>query len=139
MENLSLCAVWVVLGQESCSGGARMDAGMQRKGCREDPPSLPVWEQGGLTSCCSPWCSPVPANCCSSRLGASRGSGEMLCCQCWKCVHFDPAVFLTCQRLKTGIELSSAGSWKDSCCLPCGQPRPPGIKHSCTISPLFNA
>lgn len=116
VENLSRCAVWVcpwsgilllegsgVLGPKECRRG-----GVQRG----PPVPLPLRKRVGpwLTNCCSLWCSRVPANCCCARLGVSRGSEGMLCCQCWKSVHFDPAVFLICQRLKTLIELSCAGS-----------------------------
>lgn len=116
MEILSRCAVWVcpwpgVLLLEGA--GVPGSQGCRRRGVQRGASfSLLLWKSVGpwLINCCSLWCSPVPANCCSARLGVSRGSGGMLCSQCWKSVHFDPAVFLICQRLKTWIELSCAGS-----------------------------
>lgn len=140
VEISPVCCVGLSLARDAALGGVRCRTGV----CREEPP----WPcrcgcaGPGLTNCCSLWCSHVPANCCSSHPAASRGSEEMLCCQCWKSVHFDPAVFLICQRLKTLIELSCAGSCvgQKSCCLPCGWPHTPGCKTgSCTISPALTA
>lgn len=103
-----VCCVGLSLARDPALGGVKC----RSRGVQGGPSfALRVGAGGaGVTNCCSLGCSRVPANCCSSRPGASHGSEEMLCCQCWKSVHFDPAVFLTCQRLKTLIELSCAGS-----------------------------
>lgn len=132
MENLSQCAVWVC----PWAGILFWRVRGAEEGCRESLPALGVGAGLGLTNCCSPWCSRVPANCCSSRPGASRASEEMLCCQCWKSVHLDPAVFLICQRLKIWIELSCAGIRTGAAC-PVDSHILLGIKHSCTISPVL--
>lgn len=104
-----VCSVGLSLSGEPAFGGVRCPGirGVKVKACTERtfprPARVEACVGPWLTSCCSLLCSHVPVNCCYVRLGVSRGSEGMLCCPCWKSVHFDPAVFLICQRLKTLI------------------------------------
>lgn len=115
--------------------------GCRRRGVQRGCATRPAGCQPELTNCYSLWCSRVPASCCSSRPAASRGSEEMLCCQCWKSVRFGPAVSSICQRLKTLIELSCAGSCirGTAAACPVDSHILLGIKHSCSISPVLTA